>query len=73
MQSRDAMDSAARHLDCVTPIQLVSRSDILRAKQPSHANRNNEYGVSTRRQPAQRGEIEVIIVIVADQYRVDAR
>jgi hypothetical protein len=47
----------------------VNRSNTLGAKQPGHARRNNECRIAASRQCRQ---IRVVVMIVADEYGVDA-
>src|SRR6266404_6137390 len=51
----------------------MNRPDILGAKQPGPASRNNKLRISSSRQPAQRWQVQVVIMIVADQHGVYAR
>src|SRR5580658_4656625 len=72
MQSRDAVDGEAGERQRFAPIHFVDGTYILRAKQPGDASRNNKCGISASRQPAQGGQIQVVIMIVTDEHGVDA-
>ena len=57
----------------IPPIQFVSWFYMLRAKQASTPGRNNESRIFTSSERTQGGKIEMIVMIVAKQYRMDVR
>jgi hypothetical protein len=73
MPCRDAVDGRAAERPHVTPIEFVRGCYPFGPKQPSYAQRNDEHGVSTAREPAQHRQIQVVIVIVADEHDINAR
>src|SRR5262249_12952023 len=45
----------------------------LRAQQPTYPDRNDESGFSTSRQPAKRWQIEMVVMIVAEEHSTNCR
>ena len=54
------------------PIQFVDGADPLGSQQPGDSGRNNKLRLSAIRQPAQGSQIQMIVVIVAEEHGIDA-
>src|SRR5437868_5667471 len=72
MHRRYAVDRQARKRYGLPPIQFVNRPDAFRVEAPGRPSRDNERRVSTSRQPAKCRQIQVVVMIVADEHGVDA-
>src|SRR5947208_1429446 len=73
MDSRHTVNCEAPERDRLAPVQFPNRLQLLRAKQLRLAQRNDESGISAHREPSQSRQVQVVIMIVADHYCVDAR
>ena len=72
MQGRYAVNRGLPEWQRFAPIQLVDRAYTLGSQPSGYAGRNDELRLATIRQPAQSGQIQVIVVIVAEEYGIDA-
>ena len=72
MHGRYAVNRGLPEWQRFAPIQLVDRAYTLGSQPSGHAGRNDELRLATIRQPAQSGQIQVIVVIVAEEYGIDA-
>ena len=52
----------------IAPIQFVDGTDAMGSQQTGNAGGNDELGLPPIRQPAQGGEIQMIVVIVAEEH-----
>ena len=55
------------------PVELVHLSNIFRSKQLGQSFRNHECRIFPSRQPVQGRQIQMVVMIVADQDHVDGR
>src|ERR1700761_3287625 len=69
----DAVDGGLGDGVGIAPIELVGRGEILGTEQARDAQGSDENGLAAAGEPAERGEIQVIIVIVAEEHNVDGR
>ena len=72
MQGRYAVNIGSPEWQRFAPIQFVDGADSPGSQQPGYPGRNDELRLPTIRQPAQGGKIQVIVVIVAEEYGIDA-
>ena len=52
-------------------VKFVDGADLPGSQQLAYPGRNDELSLSTVRQPAQGGQIQMIVVIVAEEYGID--
>jgi hypothetical protein len=71
MQGRYAVNQGGPEWQRFAPIQFVDGADPLGLQPSGYPGRNDELRLATIRQPAQGGKIQVIVVIVAEEYGVD--
>ncbi len=72
MHRGDAVDGGSRDRQRIAPIEFVHGTDAVGPQQTGHAKRNDELGLAARAEPAQGGEIQMIVVIVAEEHDIDA-
>ena len=73
VEGGDGMDGGARDGQGVTPIELVCGPDASRFEEVGDAERRYEYRTTARGQAAERQEVEVIVMVVAEKNGVHAR
>ena len=73
MKGGNRVDGSARNGARFAPIEFPHRRDPVRFQKPAKTQGYHEGGAAARGQAAQRGEIEVVVMIVAQQDRVDGR
>src|SRR5438105_6514668 len=73
MQRRHAVNRAAGEWQRFAPIQFIDRTDAPGLEQSGESGRNDELAWSTISQPSQSDEIQMIVMIVADEHYIDAR
>src|SRR4051812_40061205 len=69
MPGRDRCDRACR----IPPVQLFIRTDAISRKQGCDSERNNKGRIVSLCEPFERGQIQMIVVIVTDQNEIDSR
>ena len=72
MHRRHAVNGGSGDRQRIAPIQFVDGTDALGPQQTGDAERDDELGLPASRQPAQSGEIQMIVVIVAEEHNIDA-
>ena len=72
MHGGDAVNGGSRDRQRIAPIEFVHGADAVGPQQTGYAERNDELGLAAIRQPAQGGEIQMIVVVVAEEHDIDA-
>ena len=67
------MNRGSGDLNRFAPIEFLDRTNLPSLQVSAHAERSNELRLPASGEPAQGRQIQVIVVIVAQQNDVDAR
>src|SRR5437763_1787790 len=73
MHRRHAVNDALGEWQRFAPIQFINGTDVPGSKDAGNAERNNELTCSTGGQPFQGGEVQVIVVIMAEEHYINTR
>ncbi len=73
MQRRDGVDGDFGQRQRFAPVEFMNRPDILGAQQPSEAGWNDVPRSTASCQTPQGGQVQMVIVVVAEEYGVDGR
>ena len=71
MERRNAGNGGFPDCHGIAPVQLVDGTDVLGPQQPAYSGWNHELRLPTIGQPLQGGEIQVIVVVMAEKHNID--